>query len=132
MKRLIAALTLLLVAQLGCYNSYTISKEELSKLSSGEESTGVVVTSLDGESVEISPETPLEVETQDGSQYRITPFNFLLSETQLVSPDYDLLLPAEQVSTAEVREISYGKTFGFVGAVVVVVAGGFTALALTQ
>ena len=58
--------------------------------------------------------------------------NFLLSEQQLVSPDYDLLLNAQAVEGAQVREISYGKTFGLVGGVVAVVAGAFITLALVK
>ena len=130
MKRLAALGILSAFLLAACYSSYSIPKDELSRLQSGQESEGVVVKSVDNEDVEIAPETPLEVIASDGNQYRITPYNFLLSDTQLVSPDYDLLLPADAVSGAEVREISYWKTFGLVGTIVVGVAGGFTALAV--
>jgi hypothetical protein len=128
MKRIAALATLLCFFQLACYNTYTISKDEIDRLESGQESVSVNVKSLDGEEVEISPETPLEVRTTDGATYRITPFNFLLSETQLVSPDYDLLLPASAVTDAQVRQISLGKTLGLVGAFVLAVGGGFAAV----
>jgi hypothetical protein len=116
----------------GCYNSYTIDKEELSKLQSGQEADKITVNSTTNERVEISPETPLEVQVGSGDTYRITPFNFLLNESQLVSPDYDLLLQADAVRGAQVREISYGKTFGLIGGVVAAVAAGFVVLAVTQ
>ncbi len=132
MKRLFAVATLLCFAQLACYNTYTISKGELEKLESGQERESVTIESTDGESVQISPETPLEVQVAGGTSFRITPYNFLLSDTQLVSPDYDLLLDASLVESAQVREISYGKTFGMVGAIVVGVGGGFAALMLTN
>ena len=132
MKRLFVAATLLCFVQLACYNSYTISKEELGQLGSGQERENVTIKSVDGESDQISPETPLEVQVAGGTSYRITPFNFLLSETQLVSPDYDLLLDARTVEAAEVRQISYGKTFGMVGAIVLGVGGGFAALLVTN
>lgn len=132
MKRLVAVCALLSLANLACYNYYTISKDELDRLESGQESEAVVVTSVDGEQVEISPETPLDVQVADGTLYRVTPYNFTLTDTQLVAPDYDLLLGADAVVGAEVQEISYGKTFGLVGGIVAAVAGGFIALALTQ
>ncbi|OIP29366.1 MAG: hypothetical protein AUK47_27660 [Deltaproteobacteria bacterium CG2_30_63_29] len=132
MKRILAACTLLTFFNLACYSTYTISKDELKLLESGQESENVVVKDVEGEPVQISPETPLEVLTNDGTRYRVTPYNFLLSESQLVSPDYDLLLPADAVSAAEVRQISYGKTFGLVGTIVVAVGGGFAALLVLQ
>ena len=129
MKRVIAlGCVLSSLALSGCYNSYTISTDELAKLQSGQERTEVEVKSLSGDTVAASPESPLEVETVSGERYRVTPYNFLLNETQLVAPDYDLLLSAESVAQAEVREISYGKTFGLVGGIVAAVAGGFVVL----
>ena len=115
---------------LACYNTYTISKEELGKLGSGQEQVRASVVSVDGDEVQIAPETPMEVRVADGSRYRVTPYNFLLSESQLVAPDYDLLLPADAVTSAQVREMSYWKTFGLVGIIAVGVVGGFTAIAL--
>jgi|JI10StandDraft_1071094.scaffolds.fasta_scaffold1267992_1 hypothetical protein len=133
-KPLATLLTLLLCAGplAGCYNAYTIDKTELSKLQSGQEADKVTITSTGSESVEISPETPLEVQVNSGETYRITPFNFLLNESQLVSPDYDLLLLSDAVQGATVREISYGKTFGLIGGVAAAVAAGFVVLAVTQ
>lgn len=132
MKRQLIVLFVCLFGLLnaGCYNTYNISKEELGKLQSGQEQSSVQVTSSAGEPVEISAETPLEVEISSGSFYRITPFNFLLSDQQLVSPDYDLLLSADAVQGAQVREISYGKTFGLVGGVVGAVVTTFVVLAV--
>lgn len=138
MSRKLTLITLFVfaaAASSACYNTHTISKTELAKLSSGQEQFKVTVVDNDGEEFDISAETPLEVQTTDGSSYRITPFNFLMSDTQLVAPDYDLLLPANAVSetnAAEVRDFSYGKTFGLIGGIAVAVAGGFVALALTQ
>lgn len=132
MKRLVGAAILLSFAHLACYNTYTIPRQELDRLESGQEREDVEVQSVDGEIVEISPETPLEVQTTTGETHRVTPYNFLLSESQLVAPDYDLLLQADAVASADIREISYGKTFGLVGGIVAAVAGGFVALALTQ
>ncbi|MDX9722900.1 MAG: hypothetical protein RBU37_19275 [Myxococcota bacterium] len=130
MRRLIALCLLAPFFSLACYNSYTIPKSELARLQSGQETEGVVVRSVDEEDVEIAPETPLEVVVDDDVQYRITPYNFLLSESQLVSPDYDLLLPAESVQYATVRETSYLKTFGLVGPIGAAVGAGFTVMAL--
>jgi|SRR5690606_21127584 len=134
MKRIVSAILVLafLGFQAGCYSTYTISKDELDKLESGNEAVDVTIQSQEGDAVKVSPETPLEVCCDGEEVVRVTPYNFLLSDTQLVAPDYDLLMSVEQVEYAEVREISYWKTFGLVGAIVVGVGGGFAALALTQ
>ena len=130
MKKLIASVLIGCFAAFGCYSSYTIDKEELKKLQAGNDAEYIVVNTEDGEAIEVSGGNALTVVTAEDDEYRITPFNFILSDTQLVSPDYDLLLPAEQVMEAEVRDISYGKTFGLIGGIVVATVGLFIAIDL--
>lgn len=65
-----------------------------------------------------------------GEDYRVTPFNFIMSETQLVSPEYNLLLPLDQVNGAEVKQFSTGKTVATIVGVTVAAVGTFVLIAL--
>ncbi len=73
--------------------------------------------------VPVSTANPVNVVTEDGQNYRVTPFNFMMSEQQIVSPEYDLLLSLDEVEGGEVREFSTWKTIGL-GAGVTAVAVG--------
>jgi len=81
--------------------------------------------------VEVSATNPIEVHTREGTEYRITPFNFTLSNTQLVSPDYDLLVPRDDLEDAEVSTFSTGKTIGIIAALTAAAVGTFLAISLT-
>ncbi len=80
--------------------------------------------------VRVSPTSPVSVVTNSGSSHRITPFNFTLGNTQLISPDYDLLLPRADLAGAEVDVFSTGKTLGLIAAGVAVAVGSFVAIML--
>lgn len=125
--RFVAPLALVAFGQLACYNAYTISTSELEKLQSGNIAEYVVVESDEGP-VSVRATTPIAVETTDGQRYNVTPFNFSLSESQLVAPDYDLLLARDSVSGARVSEFSKGKTIGLVLGAVAAAAGSFVAI----
>ena len=83
------------------------------------------------EMVEVSATNPIEVRTNDGVTHRVTPFNFTLSETQLVSPDYDLLVSRNSLDGAEVSTFSTGKTIGIIAALTAVAVGTFLAISLS-
>ncbi len=80
--------------------------------------------------VNISTANTVKVLTADGDELRVTPFNFIMSQTQLVSPDYDLLLPLSQVEGAEVREFSTWKTVATAAGATLVTVGAFVAISL--
>lgn len=81
--------------------------------------------------VQVNTASPIRVLDTDGQTYRVTPFNFAVTESQLVSPDYDLLLPIDQVQGAEVQTFSGFKTGLFIGGVAAAAIGGFLAISLT-
>lgn len=165
------------VTQLGCYNTYTIDKNELSKLEATvdryevvevladcpdddvAEGDGVVegeklasaepeqqgdeparadgmVKAVDEDDlggctkVPVSTVNALTVLTTDGSQQRVTPFNFVMDDVQLVSPEYDVLVQLDRVEGAEVREFSPWKTAGTIAGVTVVTLGTFVGVSL--
>ncbi|MFW6053183.1 MAG: hypothetical protein ACOC9J_00045 [Persicimonas sp.] len=60
----------------------------------------------------------------------MTPFNFMMSEQQIVSPEYDLLLSLDEVDGGEVREFSTWKTVGAIAGVSAVAVGTIVGITL--
>ncbi len=81
--------------------------------------------------VKVNTSSPLKVVTTTGSAYRVTPFNFSMTDTQLVSPDYDLLLAITDVEGAEVQTFSGWKTGLTIGGGVVAAVATFAIISLT-
>lgn len=81
--------------------------------------------------VRLNTASPLRVITKDGVYHRVTPFNFAMTDSQLVSPDYDLLLAVDDVDGAEVQTFSGWKTGLFVGGAVATAAATFIVIAVT-
>ncbi len=165
--------------QMGCYNTYFISKPQLGNLeatveqkasvrviidgcdeaAAGAESRvepSVLMAAGEGETAtdapaeaagapvdeDIDPKTgcatvrlntasPLRVITTDGVYHRVTPFNFAMTDSQLVSPDYDLLLAIDQVDGAEVQTFSGWKTGLFIGGSVAAAVAIFVGISVT-
>ena len=82
------------------------------------------------ESVPVSTANGVTVLTTDDQEHRVTPFNFIMSAGQLVSPEYDLLLGLDNVEGAEVKEFSTLKTVIAVVGVTAVTVGTFVAISL--
>lgn len=82
------------------------------------------------ERVPVSTANPVNVVTKDGEAYRVTPFNFMMSEQQIVSPEYDLLLSLDEVEGGEVRQFSTWKTVGTILGVSAVAVGTFVGISV--
>lgn len=82
------------------------------------------------ERVPVSTANPVNVVTQSGEAYRVTPFNFMMSEQQIVSPEYDLLLSLDEVEGGEVRQFSTWKTVGTILGVSAVAVGTFVGISV--
>lgn len=110
-RRFVAATMALIfaMAATGCYNTYTFEREEFAKLQnpSTEE---VVVQSVGGSSVAVDPQTAVYVRSVGGRRYQVTPFNFKLTESQLVASDRDTLLMVNELQAYEVDHLSGWKT----------------------
>ena len=81
--------------------------------------------------VRLNTASPLRVITNDGAYHRVTPFNFAMTDSQLVSPDYDLLLPIDSVDGAEVQTFSGWKTGLFIGGAVATAVATFVVISVT-
>ncbi len=119
---------------LGCYSHQQIAVADLEKLTAAPGRSPEADLSgrgCEGCSVRVDGTTPLVLTTKDGRSHRVTPFYFHMNETQLVSPDYGVLVDRVDVKTAEVRTLSAGGTIGLVAGIVAVAAGTFLAIQLT-
>lgn len=80
--------------------------------------------------VQVSTANALFIKTTDGEMKRVTPFNFIMSEGQIVSPEYDLLERLDNVQGAEVDQFSTWKTVGTIAGVSVIAIGTFVGISL--
>jgi hypothetical protein len=111
MKRVIAAALILSMLGLGCYNTYSIPRSELAALQEVPESGQATVKDAEGKEVVVKEDTRLYVRSQGGKRYPITPFNFKLTESQVVASDRDYILDVNGLKeTAEVDHLSSWKT----------------------
>lgn len=126
-KLLAMTVAVVLAAQYGCYNTYTITLDELGKAAEGGSSNAVKVATSEGEEVVITENSRIGVTDRAGAYYSISPFNFTMTRGQLVAPDEDLLLAREAIETGNVKVVSGTKTALLVaGGVAAVIAGALT------
>ena len=124
MKRSVACLCAVSLLSLGCYNTYTVPKAEFERLQRAESvDTSVVVKSKGGDGVQVTKDTLLFVRSDGGRRYPITPFNFKVTQSQLVASDRDTLLALDEISNFEVDHISVGWTATFIATGAAAVAG---------
>lgn len=131
-RKLTALLAALAVA--GCYAHQAIPLSSVAELSAAPgRPTEAQVPGEDcgGCRVSVDATTPLLLTTADGEVHRVTPFYFHVSDTQIVSPDYGVLVERADVQRAEVRELSTGGTLALVGVVAAAAVGTFLAIQLT-
>ncbi len=126
MARIVAVVTLLSFgsALTGCYTTYTVNRDEFAKLQAPPEGAErATVADTEGKPVEVSDSTALFVRSTGGRRYPVTPFNFKLTESQLVASDRDTLLALDGVAKYEVDHVSTWKTVGLVTLGVAAAAG---------
>lgn len=80
--------------------------------------------------VPVSTVNALTVLISDGSRQRVTPFNFVMDNVQLVSPEYNVLVLLDRVEGAEVREFSTWKTVAMITGVSLATVGTFVGISL--
>jgi len=111
MKRVVAAVLVVSMFGLGCYNTYTIPRSELSTLQEVPEAGQATVKDTEGKEIVVKEDTRLFVRSQGGKRYPITPFNFTVTESQLVASDRDYILDMNGLKdSAEVDHMSNWKT----------------------
>jgi len=117
MKKLVALLVVLSFASMACYNTYYISMDQLKELQSAEQGQNKVANTERGKAVEVAPETRLFVRDTDGKKYPVTPYNFKVTQSQLVASDRDYIFMLDQLKDkGEVELLSTWKTVGLITA----------------
>ena len=81
--------------------------------------------------VAVNTASPMYVLTEGGEKLRVTPFNFAVTDTQVVAPDYDLLVPISDVKGGEVQTFSGWKTGLMIAGVTALAVGFFVGIQLT-
>ncbi|MEM1350530.1 MAG: hypothetical protein AAGI01_18360 [Myxococcota bacterium] len=80
--------------------------------------------------IPVSTSNAIKVVMDSGERLRITPFNFVMENGQLVSPEYDTLEQLSDVEGAEVRQFSTWKTVATVVGTTIITVGAFVAIGL--
>ena len=121
----VATVLVMTVTTTGCFNTYSLTRDEFANLQRPDEIPRVV-NSKTGQPVQVNRETGLFVRSLGGRRYPVTAFNFKLTESQLVASDRDTLLMTSELETYEVDLLSTGKTAtmiaGGLGAVIGLIA----------
>jgi len=99
----------------GCYSGYQVKVEDLARIGSETQERGVKLTSTSGEELVVEEATGVEVHDHDGLTYRLQPYTFKLTSTQLVAPEQDLVLPIGTIDRVEIRKLNALGTIGLVG-----------------
>lgn len=111
MRKVVASMLVMSLLSLGCYNTYLVPRSELATLQEVPESGQATVRDTQGNEVVVKDDTRLFVRSTGGKRYPITPFNFRLSESQLVASDRDYILDVNGLrEQAEVDQLSKWKT----------------------
>lgn len=116
----------------GCYNTYSLQQEEFSKLQRADESGNSKVSSKAGKELTVTRDSSLFVRSEGGRRYPITPFNFKVTNSQLVAPDRDHILMLDQVKSYEVDVPSTNKTIALIAGGALAATGLVVGLFLTQ
>lgn len=137
MKRFFSLVTLVgfLTLQTGCYNIHNVTLDNFAQAQVADEE-GLAILKVETETgeekeVTISENSRIGVVTNDGKYTAIAPFNFTLTASKLIAPDQDLLLERADIKTAQVKEVSTGKTTAVVSTAMVILVGGLLFITLS-
>lgn len=96
----------------GCYSGYAVKSEDLSKIQSGVEDRAAVLATVGGGEVIVTEGTAIQVVDHDGLSYKLQPYTFKTTASQLVAPEQDLVLPLGTIDRVEVRKLNALGTVG--------------------
>jgi len=114
----------------GCFNTYQVAPDEFAKLQVSDE-VPLAVTSKGGDKVLVDRETNIFVRSVGGRRYPVTPFNFKMTNSQLVASDRDTLLALGEIGNYEVDLFSDTQTILLISGGVALVAGLIVVTAIT-
>ena len=125
-----AILVVCMFSTFGCYNTYYVSRQEFSKL---QNSTirQTTLNTLENQKILVTWNTRVYARSKGGKRYQVTPFNFKLTDSQLVASDRDLLLEIHGLQSYEVDHFSTWKTVGWVALGLALAAGAIVGVVFT-
>ena len=105
MRRFVALALIFAFTSLGCYNTYYIDRGQLAELQVVPETGKATVTDSKSKAVQVDDDTKLFVRSEGGKRYQLTPFNFTMTESQLVASDRDYILDMTELK--EMAEVDH-------------------------
>jgi len=123
-------MSLMMLFQVGCYNTYTVSMDEMKNIQESDGATFKSIKLSDDSEVTVTENSRIGVVDVDGGYHPISPFNFTISELQLVAPDEDLLLARKQIDHANIKLVDPTMTTVLVGSTVAILLGSVIAVFL--
>ena len=129
----VVTVTLFFLSTVGCYNTYRVERDEFAKLQRKPDDSNIVtITDVEKQQVAVEENTALYVRSVGGRRYPVTPFNFRISQTQLVASDRDTLLAVSGIDTYEVDHLSTWKTVLLASGGAAIAAGVILAIIFTS
>ena len=110
LRKLIAISLVAVVTQIGCYNTYNVSLDELAKAAEGGQNAAVKMKTEDGQDIVVTENTKIGVTDKSDVYHPISPFNFTMSQNQLIAPDEDFLISKSEVKSGNIKLVSGSKT----------------------
>ena len=113
---MLLAVILLMTVTGACYNNHMIAPQELYKLNGYREGQTVMLTSVDGDNVKFNSKTQLSVQAADGqamsAKYSSVQVNGSTMTGVVRGSGAPVNIDLAQVTSAQARSISMGKTIG--------------------
>ena len=111
----------------GCYNTYRVNLDEMQKIAESNDVTYREISTEGGQTVSVTENSRVGVlikgaEGESLTPVSISPFNFSISDFQLVAPDEDQLLSRQVIESGYVELIDPLRT-------TLLITGGVLALA---
>ena len=125
-----AMISILCILQVGCYNTYTVSLDELRNIQESDGESFKSINTTEGGQLTVTENSRVGIVDNTGSYRPISPFNFTIGNTQLVAPDDDLLIATAQIQEANIKIIDPTNTLLVVGGSLLAVVGAAAAMIL--
>ena len=121
---LTALICIISMLQVGCYNTYRIELNELKSIQESDGASFKKIKTAKGQEITITENSRVGVIDQNKKYHAISPFNFTLSDLQLVAPDDDLLLARPQIKSANIKQINPTRTTILILSTLAIIGGG--------
>ena len=117
--------------QVGCYNTYTISLDELRQVQESDGASFKALKTEDGRTITVTENSRLGIVDANNQYIAISPFNFTISDIQLVAPDEDRIIPNSQIKSATIKQINPTNTTILVAGTLAILVGAAVGVILS-